>query len=157
MQIRRFRPGDEAALFQVFFSAVHGVASRDYSPEQIKAWAPADLDQALWAQRIQALNPFVVELGGQVVAYAELQHDGYIDHFYVAGNHPRQGLGTHLMTHLLAEATSLGLGHLTADVSVTAEPFFARHGFTVLERRMPVRRGVTLANALMCRRVEVGG
>lgn len=64
MQIRRFRPGDEAALFQVFFSAVHSVASRDYSPKQIKAWAPADLDQALWAQRIQALKPFVLELGG---------------------------------------------------------------------------------------------
>lgn len=156
MQIRRFRPGDEAALFQVFFSAVHSVASRDYSPEQIKAWVPADLDQALWAQRIQALKPFVLELGGQVVAYADLQHKGYIDHFYVAATHPRQGLGTHLMTHLLAEAKSLGLENLTADVSVTAEPFFARHGFTVLERRFPVRRGVTLANALMCRRVEVG-
>jgi len=46
------------------------------------------------------------------------------------------------MTHLLAEATSLGLGDLTADVSVTAEPFFARHGFTVVDRRMPLRLGL---------------
>ncbi len=39
MKIRRFRIGDEAALFRVYFSAIHDVASRDYTPEQVEAWA----------------------------------------------------------------------------------------------------------------------
>lgn len=39
MNVREFRAGDEAALFKVFYSAVYQVASRDYSPEQIQAWA----------------------------------------------------------------------------------------------------------------------
>jgi len=149
--IRNFRPGDEAALFHVFFSAVHGLACRDYTPAQCQAWAPADLDQGLWAQRMRALKPFVAERGSEIVGYADLQAQGHVDHFYVSGQHPRQGIGTRLIQYILAQADSRGLAELTAEVSVTAEPFFALHGFQVLERRWPVRRGVVLANAWMRR------
>lgn len=37
MEIRRFRLGDQAALFRVYFAAIHEVASRNYSPEQVEA------------------------------------------------------------------------------------------------------------------------
>lgn len=149
MEIRRFRPGDEAALFQVYFTAIHEIASRDYSPEQVQAWAPADLDVALWGDRVQAIRPFVVELGGEIVGYADVQPDGYVDHFFVSGAHPRRGIGTRLMARIHEEARFLGLTELRSDVSTTAEPFFALHGFKVVERRFPVRRGVPLQNALM--------
>lgn len=79
MKIRWFRPGDEAALFKVHLTAIHADASRDYSPEQINAWAPADLDANLWANRIQRIQPFVAELGGEIVGYADVQTDGYVD------------------------------------------------------------------------------
>jgi len=150
MKIRRFRSGDEAALFRVYFTAIHDIASRDYSPEQIQAWAPPDLDMDLWANRIQGIQPSVVELdGGEIVGYADLQPNGYVDHFFVSGAHPRQGIGTLLMARIHEEAESLGLAELSAEVSTTAEPFFALHGFQVVERRQPVLRGVTLRNALM--------
>ena len=157
MEIRRFRPGDEAALFNVYFMAIHAVASRDYSPEQIEAWAPADLDANLWAKRIQGIQPFVAELGGEIVGYADVQPDGYVDHFFVSGAHPRQGIGTRLMARIHEEAKSLGLTELTSDVSTTAEPFFALHGFKVVERRLPVLRGVTLQNALMRKELQRSG
>jgi putative acetyltransferase len=149
MEIRRFKPGDEAALFRVFFTAIHRVAARDYSREQVDAWAPADFDMDLWASRVQEIRPFVAMLGNEIVGYADLQPDGYIDHFFVSGFHPRQGIGTRLMARIHDEAQSLGLMELTSDVSKTAEPFFAFHGFHVVARGFPVRRGVTLQNALM--------
>jgi putative acetyltransferase len=149
VQIRRYRPGEEAALFEVFYSAIHRVASRDYSPEQIEAWAPRDLDSALWADRIRGIDPFVVEVDGRVVAYADVQADGLIDHFFVSGEHPQRGLGTRLMNHILAEARALGLRAVTSHVSRTAQGFFERFGFVVVERREPVRRGVVIPNALM--------
>ena len=157
MEIRRFRPGDEAALFNVYFTAIHEVASRNYSPEQVEAWAPADLDTDLWANRVRGIRPYVVELGGEIVGYADLQPDGYVDHFFVSGAHPRQGIGTRLMARIHEEARSLGLTELTSDVSTTAEPFFALHGFKVVERRFPVLRGVTLQNALMRKELRHGG
>jgi putative acetyltransferase len=107
--IRRYTEGEESALFDVYYSAVHRVASRDYTPEQIQAWAPADLDPRIWMTTIREINPFVAELDGEVIGYADLQPNGYIDHFFVSGHYPRQGVGSQLMTHLLGEARAQSL------------------------------------------------
>lgn len=149
MEIRRFRLGDETALLRVHISAIHIISSKDYTPEQIEAWAPSDLDAGLWASRIREIAPFVVEIGNEIVGYADVQRNGYIDQFFVSGTHGRQGIGIRLMARIHEEARSLGLTELTSDVSKTAEPFFALHGFQVVERRFPIRRGVVLQNALM--------
>jgi hypothetical protein len=69
VQIRRYGPGEERALFEVYYSAIHLTASRDYTAEQIQAWAPKDLDMNLWAKRIRGINPFVAEMNGEVVGY----------------------------------------------------------------------------------------
>jgi putative acetyltransferase len=151
VQIRRYKPGEERALFEVYYSAIHLVASHDYTPEQIKAWAPEDLDMSLWEVRIRDINPFVAELGGEVVGYADLQPNGYIDHFFVSGTYHRNGIGSLLMEHLLAEAKSLGLYELASDVSRSAQPFYEKFGFVVVEQRCIERRGVIIPNALMRR------
>lgn len=149
LHIRPFRLGDEPFLLAVHRSAIRRVACRDYGAEQIAAWAPEDVDTAQWAARMQALAPFVAESCGAIVGYADVQPSGYIDHFFVSGDHPGQGIGRALMERLHAQAQAWRLQTLHADVSLTAEPFFARFGFTVVERRMPMRRGVALPNALM--------
>lgn len=149
MNIRRFQVGDEAALFRVYFSAIHHVAAMDYTSEQVQAWAPADMDMDLWANKIREIRPFIAELDGEVVGYADVQRDGYIDHFFVSGTHGLKGIGRSLMKKIHEEAKLLGLTELTSDVSKTAEPFFAIHGFHVIEPRFPILRGITLQNALM--------
>ncbi|MGB3288862.1 MAG: GNAT family N-acetyltransferase [Burkholderiaceae bacterium] len=149
MEIRQFRPGDEAALFRVFYTAIHETAARDYTQEQIDAWAPAGFDMDLWGNRMRQIRPFVAELDHEIVGYADVQPNGYIDHFFVAGAYPRQGIGRQLMRRIHEQAQSSGLTQLHSNVSKTAEPFFALHGFHVVERNSPVRRGVVLQNALM--------
>jgi putative acetyltransferase len=149
MHIRRVVIGEEPALFGIYHSAIHLVASRDYTAEQIEAWAPMDLDRDLWANRMRGINPFVAEMDGLPVGYADIQENGYIDHFFVSGRHPRQGIGRALMNVIETEALRLGITELTSDVSRTAQPFFERFGFVVIERRVPVIRGVQVPNALM--------
>jgi putative acetyltransferase len=149
LRIRDFQIGDEMRLHEVFRTAVHRVASADYTPQQIDAWAPDSIDVAAWTARMRALRPYVVEAGGTIVAYADLQGDGYIDHFFVSGLHPRQGIGTALMRHIVETATARGIDTLTADVSRTAQPLFERFGFVVVEQRTRTVRGVAVPNALM--------
>lgn len=151
MLIRAYRPGEEAALREVFRSSVHQRASRDYSPEQLEAWAPREYDPDWWNRRIHGNRPFVAEVDGRIAGYADLQDSGYIDQFFVAGGHTGRGVGSALMRHLLGEAARRRIGALFADVSLTAEPFFARHGFVVETRRQVVVRNVSLANARMRR------
>jgi putative acetyltransferase len=151
--IRRYKPGEEAALFDIYFTAIHLVASRDYTAEQVQAWAPRDLDAALWKNKMREISPFVAELNGELVGYADVQSTGYIDHFFVSGNHPRRGIGSLLMARIFAEASSLGVASLTSHVSRTAQPFFAKFGFIVMAQRSPEIRGVIVPNALMSRRL----
>lgn len=149
MLIRRFRSGEERALHAVFQSAVRGLASKNYSTEQIEAWAPVNLDQDLWSRRMHGIQPFVVEHEGEVVAYADVQDSGYIDHFFVSTAHARRGVGSMLMRHLHEEAERRGVPLLSSDVSRTAQPFFEGFGFRVVRQRFPVLRGVIVPNALM--------
>ncbi len=149
MHIRPFHIGDETALYAVFYSAVHELASKNYTLEQINAWAPQSPDPDLWARRMQCIRPFVVEHAGQIVAYADVQSNGYIDHFFVSGSHARQGVGTMLMNSIHEASNVQGIKVLTSDVSRTAQPFFEKFDFAVVEKRSPVIRGVVVPNALM--------
>ena len=153
--IRAFRSGDEAALYSVFHSAIHQIASRDYTAEQVAAWAPANGNDERWARRMQGIQPFVVTLDGDLVAYADVQPNGYIDHFFVAGACARRGVGTALMNHLHTAAQERRIAVLTSHVSITAQPFFERFGFTVVHQRSVVIDGVTLTNSLMRKPLEV--
>src|SRR3954471_11775553 len=134
MKVRQFQIGDELALHEVFYSAVHTLAANDYSAEQREAWAPGAFDVKSWTERMRRLRPFVVESEERIVGYADLQEDGYIDHFFVAGDQARRGVGRLLMMSIRERAASLGLASLFSDVSRTAEPFFAHFGFRVSER-----------------------
>lgn len=149
MNIRDFRMGDEATLYEVHHGAVHRVASRDYTPEQLNAWASPEPDHGAWVIKMRGIRPFVAEVDGVVAGYADLQPSGYIVHFFVSADFPRQGVGRMLMDRIHEEATRLGIAELRADVSRTAQPFFASFGFEIVEQRFPVRQGVTIPNALM--------
>ena len=149
MLIRRFKPGEETEIRSVFFSSIHGLTGKEYTPEQQSAWAPMDYDQDSWNSRIQGINPFVVEIDGRIAAYADLQPSGYIDHFYVAEPFANQGLGRALMKHLHSVASELQIHELWSKVSLTAEPFFLKSGFHVESRNAFLVRGVQLFNANM--------
>lgn len=149
MRIRPYQPADAAALYAVFHSAVHGIACRDYRPEQLAAWAPDEHDAAAWSARLNALQPAVIDIDGQPVAYGDVQPDGLIDHFFVAAARARQGIGRQLLQHLLQQARRNHIPLVYAQVSRTAQPFFAAFGFVVTAEQMAVVRGISLPNARM--------
>jgi putative acetyltransferase len=152
--LRTFRSGDGPALRAVFESAIHGTARRDYSQEQVDAWAPREHDAADWAEHMRDLAPFVACVDEAIVGYADVQPTGYIDHFFVAAEAGGQGVGGTLMRRLLARAEELRLPALTSNVSLTAQPFFAHFGFEVVEHRVVDVRGVSLRNAAMRKAID---
>jgi putative acetyltransferase len=151
VKIREFQLGDEPALHAVYHSAIHEVACKDYSAEQIEAWAPESLGlEMIWTNKMREIRPFVVEDGQEgIVAYADLQQNGYIDHFFVSGTRTREGIGTLLMNRIHSVAHEKNIVVLTSHVSRTAQPFFRSFGFSVIEERAPVIRGIIVPNALM--------
>ncbi|MDQ1922912.1 GNAT family N-acetyltransferase [Massilia pseudoviolaceinigra] len=153
MLIRHFQPSDAPALRAVFHDSIHGLASANYSAAQLDAWAPAEHDTDGWLRRMEAIAPLVAEIEGEPAGFADLQTDGYIDMFFVSPRHARRGVGTALMRRLLDAAREAALASIYSNVSLTAEPFFAGHGFTVERRNEVAVRGAVLRNATMRRRL----
>lgn len=152
MNIRRYAPGEESALRAVFRSSVRGLAWRNYTPVQIEAWSPSEEGPELrehWLRRIQSNQPWVVEVDGDIAAFADLQQSGYIDHFFVAAEFAGQGVGKALMLHLHEVARTSAIATLSAHVGLTAQAFFRHFGFAVEQQQRPVIRGVELENAVM--------
>ncbi len=147
--IREFRVGDEPALSLVYFSAVHEIARADYTLAQLDAWAPRQYDGAAWAARMQGIQPFVAKRGGHIVGYADVQPEGYIDHFFVIASAARTGVGTLLMRRIHETAVQRGVPLLTSHVSITARPFFEKFGFEVVAPQTVTVRGVAMTNFRM--------
>jgi putative acetyltransferase len=155
--IRDFKPGDEAALWDVFFTAIHRLAASDYNRAQLDAWAPAHRDLVRWATRMRQIAPFVAESEGKIVGYADLQADGYIDHFFVAPAFARRGVGSQIMQHILNVALHRGTGRLYSNVSITARPFFERWGFLAESPQEVTIQGVILRNFRMGKALGAAG
>lgn len=149
LEIRRFESGDEETLRTIFYYTVRKICINDYTDAQVSAWAPNIYVAEDWNKKIALLNPFVVLLDGQVVGYADLQPDGYVDHFFCHWQHQGKGVGTALMQQLIAEGARNFNHRLYANVSLTAKPFFERHGFIVAKQQSVDIRGQTLTNFLM--------
>ncbi|WKK72594.1 GNAT family N-acetyltransferase [Rathayibacter oskolensis] len=153
--LREYRPSDAAATLEVFLAAVTGTAAADYSPEQISAWARAD-DRPLpaWHAAMAARRAFVIESGGAVAGFSDVAASGFIDMMFVSPRFLRRGVATRLLAHAEDLARRSGAVELSADVSITARPFFESRGFAVVAEQHPVRAGVALTNFRMRKPLE---
>jgi len=120
--VRKYQPGEERALWQLFHDTIHTVNARDYTLEQLQAWAPDVVDEASWRSRIHGMQPFVGVHNGVIVGYAGLLARGHVDHFYVHHQWQGRGVGRRLMAAVEAEAYAQRMAELSSDVSITARP-----------------------------------
>lgn len=151
MVIRRYRAHDLEAVVALFGRSVRQIAGRDYDVHQIAAWAPEPPDLEAWAGRLSSGTVLVAEAGERLAGFARLDDGGKIDVLYVDPAYERRGVATKLLDRLAMVAWGRGLQRLQADVSVTARPFFAAQGFTVIESQSVERRGVVFKNYRMVR------
>ncbi|MEG0380890.1 MAG: GNAT family N-acetyltransferase, partial [Kurthia sp.] len=81
--------------------------------------------------------------------FADLTLDGYIDRIYVHKDYQNQKIASQLLEKLEGEAYQLGLMNLETDASVTALPFFSKHGFQIRSENIVMRKNVQLPNYSM--------
>ena len=76
IRIRSFASADTAAIVNLFRDTVRRVNGRDYSAEQVDAWAPHNPDIDSWERRLKTRMTFVAEEGDEIVGFAELETNG---------------------------------------------------------------------------------
>ncbi|GGH23167.1 GNAT family N-acetyltransferase [Paenibacillus segetis] len=152
MVIRKFLENDITQIVTLFYDTVHSVNQRDYSPEQLDAWAPKDLQTLklqTWKDSMSYNVTYVAEIDGAIVGFTDMTPEGYLDRLYVHKDYQRQGIASALLHALESKAVQLDLKELLTDASITAKPFFESHGYRVIQSQLVERRGITLGNYRM--------
>jgi putative acetyltransferase len=138
LSIREMRPEDARAFLEVHHAAVRRLASKDYPPEVIEAWAPMPIT----SQHVEGIrsNPdseyrLVAEIDGRLVGIAcMVAENNELRACYVSPSASRRGVGSALLREIEHAAREQGAPYLDADASLTAEPFYSRNGYLVRER-----------------------
>lgn len=146
MILRSYQKGDCPALVHLFQQTVYRVNAADYTPEQLAAWAPEDLDQAAWEASFLAHDTLIAEEDGEIWGFADLGEAGYLDRLYVRWDRQGMGVATALCDALEELARQQGSPVIHTDVSITAKPFFLARGYRVVRQQRVERRGVWLTN-----------
>jgi len=154
MQVHPYRADDTASIARVFTDSVRS-AAKDYSREQIAAWAPHPPDVEHWRARLAARIGFVVEVefpegdAGEVAGFVTLEPDGHLDDLYVATRFQRRGVAAMLYARVEQEARARNLTRIFTEASITAQPFFEWVGFSVIAAQTAKVRGISFTNYRM--------
>ena len=145
MRLRAYQASDCRELAELFYNTVHTINARDYSREQIDAWAPGQADLARWNRSLQEHFSVVAVDGGILVGFGDMDETGYLDRLYVHWQHQGQGIATAIWDRLEAATP----GNIVTHASITAKPFFEKRGYKAVGEQRVERRGVFLTNFVM--------
>lgn len=153
MRVRPFKSTDAAALAEIFFAAVHEIASAHYGREQIHAWAPAVPSSDSFCKRLSDGRTLLVAVNNDdwPLAYGNFEPDGHIDHLFCRPGYSRKGIVAALYSELERTAYAAGISKLFVEASEPARRFFEKQGFVVLERNDFESNGVPIHNWRMAK------
>lgn len=131
MEIRKYQESDILQIISLFYETVHTVNKQHYTQEQLDAWAPKEeetLKHKSWGASLYQNITYVAESKGSLVGFADMSGKGHLDRLYVHKDFQGQGVASALVNKLEQEARILGLLEMDTEASITAKPFFERHG-----------------------------
>jgi putative acetyltransferase len=148
---RPARPGDAAAIADLYLRSVTGLGPRDYAPDQVAAWAGrAPSAEAVAARNADGRTVIVaVDADDRPVAFGDVEPDGHIDFLYCAPEFAGRGAAAAVYDRLEESARAAGVARLHTEASEAARRFFARRGFRELHRRDLDIHGVAIHNFAM--------
>ena len=146
MILREYTKTDCAELAELFYDTVHTVNAKDYTQEQLDAWATGKVNLEAWNESFQAHHTVVAEMDGKIVGFGDIDETGYLDRLYVHKDYQRRGVATAICDALEQNTEA---AEFTTHASITARPFFEKRGYTVAREQQVERRGVWLTNFVM--------
>lgn len=135
-KIRKAILDDVPVLKSLYRDTIENVCAGDYDPEQIQAWSSNMERTGSMAKKIESQHFFVAKSDEEdIIGFASFEEPDYLDMMYVHKDFQYQGVGDSLMRVIREKASELGTSKIISDVSITAKPFFGKHGFRVLKKQ----------------------
>ncbi len=154
--IREASEDDVPGIRKAIRSSIEGLAAKDYPKEVLDSWG-TDTEKTREKQKAAIRDgkelTWVAVKDGKIVGFSAFSpQTKELRALYVAVEVARQGVGTTLLKAVEDRAKSLGLAKLTMHSSLTAAPFYQRHGYTSLaEETHTLSTGVTMKAVAMAK------
>ncbi len=141
---RKYRNSDCDKISELFYRTIRSVNAKDYTAEQLNAWANNTDSLKLRRNDLLTQNTLIAEINGEITGFGSITSSGCLDLIYVREDFQGQGIATKLCNEL-----ERNFPVIVTYASITAKPFFEKRGYVVLKEREVERFGVKLKNFQM--------
>jgi putative acetyltransferase len=147
--LRPYLPADAPICAAIAEASIAELTGDDYTESQQEAWIASFSDEDELGQRLAGQLTLMATLGESSVGFASLRGTDHIDMLYVHPEAVGQGVASALIDAIERLAAARGAKKLSADVSDTAQGFFAHRGYVAQQRNSIPRGDEWLANTTM--------
>lgn len=141
MKIRRYKNEDCDIVSRLFYETVHSVNAKDYSTEQLTAWANSPEKLKARCEDLIKQYTLIAEIDGEIVGFGSIDNLGCLDLLYVHKDYQNQGIASALCNEL-----EKGFPIVKTFASITARQFFENRGYVVVKEQEVERLGIKLKN-----------
>jgi len=129
MYIRRLLDDEYEDVVKLITDTVHTVCTRDYTKEELDAWAPENFDIKKFKSNLSPCLNLAAFEKGKIVGFISMERNGYINRLYTHKNYLRRGIATALYKKAEVWAKGKGICEISLDSSKTAKNFYLKLGF----------------------------
>ena len=128
LHLRLATAADSEAIYRVHRDSVEQLCGTHYDARQIAMWLDGRTP-AVYHAAIERGQLWVAERRG-IVGFVEI--DGHeLSKLFIAGAHSGQGVGARLLDVALAAIAAGGAAQACLEATLSAVPFYERHGFHI--------------------------
>jgi putative acetyltransferase len=138
--LRLATAADVPALAALYAAAAQVMGPLVYSPAQVAAWASFGVDGPAFRDYILSADTWIA--GSPPLGFCGIDAQGEVHSLYVAPGHTRQGLGSRLLAHAMAQAHARGVTRFSAWATPFSRPVFQRAGLQLVQTVTEPYQGV---------------
>ena len=141
---------DIPEMRELFRTTVLTVNSKDYTKEEVADWASCGDSIEHWKELL-AKNDYIGAIDGQgkIVGFSSMNAEGYLHSMFVHKDWQGKGVATLLLSEVEKMACGYGVRKISVEVSITARPFFEKHGYKVVKEQKAKANRLWLTNYVM--------
>lgn len=133
-------------MAELFYQTVHSVCAKDYTQEQLDAWASGTIDTEAWNRSFLNHYSLTAVEEGRIAGFGDIDDTGYLDRLYIHRDYQGKGIASAICDRL---ESHFPVKTVITHASITARPFFEKRGYRILREQQVERKGVLLTNFIM--------
>ncbi|MXN91210.1 GNAT family N-acetyltransferase [Flavobacterium sp. Sd200] len=154
MNLRAYQPEDIEQIVALFRNTIHTINIKDYSQEQVNAWAPETIDAQRWGAKLLEHYTVVAQYNNIIIGFGDLHSNGYFDHLFTHKDYQGIGVASKIVEAIEAHAKQEGIEVLKVHVSITARTFFISKGYSVVKPQQVEYNGQVFTNYVMQKNIQ---